>query len=467
MRHNEKEPKSSIKQILSEYEVMSQKGTASFHEETVFIQMIDLLEEEGKWQRALKMSDAAISQHPFSADLFIRKAELLLNRNMIDECLVTIGKAEVFAPANIHLLLLKADLISAKGNHEDALSIIEAAKSIATFEDVSEVFLTEAHIYEDMHNFREMYQSLSRCLQADPNHTEGYDTMLKLVLRKAYFKDSIGLHNKLIDENAYNWQAWRNLGFALRGVHKIDEAIEAFEFAFAIEDSCKIAYMEAAEMLIEKEQYLRALYIYENAIFNTHEDAEIMKQLGYCYEKLKEYKTAQVFYERSLEYDAEYEDSFYRMGECAILQGQWQKAVDYFKKAIKLNPHREEFHAGLAEAYFHTDQLSKALFSYRKAAYIAPDDITYWMRYAYFLINIGQEKMALRVLLQAEMYCGGPEIEYCRVACLYQMGKQSEALYLLGEALQCDYDTHKTLFRWRPELAKNEEMQRVIMAFLP
>ncbi len=465
MKQLNPEQQSYVKTLVKEYEVMSQKETVSFYEETVFIGMIDILEEEGKWQKAVAIADAAITHHPFSADLFLRKAELLLNRNMIDECIVTIDRAELFAPTNTNLRILRAELLTAKGEFEEALSILDELKGKTSLQDLSDIFFMEAHIYEDLRDYAAMFRSLRRCLLTNRANTEGYNSMLLLVEKKSYFKESIEFHNKLIDQDAYNWRAWLNLGFALRGSGKIDDAIDSFEFTFAIDKSCKMAYMEAADLLIEQKKYSHALYVYENAIFNTQEDGELMLQIGYCYEKLKEYKTANAYYQRALEFEPDDANIYYRMGKCANSLGQYHEAIRSFREAIKYDGHREDFYAGMADAYFQSDQLSNALFSYRKAAYLAPEDVGYWLRYTYFLLNIGQEKMALRALEMADINCGAPELEYCRVACLYQMGKQHEALYRLGEVLQCDFETHKSLFQWRPELAKNTDMQAVIMAF--
>ena len=465
MKQLNPEQQKNVKRLINEYEAMSQKGTVLFHEETVFIDMIDILEEEGKWQKAATFADDAISQHPFSTDLYLRKAELLLNRNMIDECLVTIDRAELFAPLNTDLRILRAELLTTKGEFEEALSVLDELKGKTSLLELSDIFFIESQIYEDLKDFGAMFRSLRRCLLTNPENTEGYTSMLLLVEKRGNYKESFELHNKLIDTNAYNWKAWLNLGFALRGMGKVQEAIDAFEYVFAIDESCKIAYMEAGDLLIEKEDYTRALYVYENAIFNTHEDAEIMQQLGFCYEKLKDYKTALIFYTRALEFDSQDADVYFRIGECVKSQGQYKKAIEAYHKALKLDAQRENFHAALADAYLKSDQLSNALFSFRKAAYLAPDDVTYWLHYTYFLLNIGQEKMALRALEMADLNCGASEIEYCRVACLYQMGKQNEALYRLGEVLQCDFETHKSLFQWRPELAKNTDMQAVIMAF--
>lgn len=467
MKQLNPEQQTYVKSLIKQYEAMSQKGTVSFYEETVFNDMIDILEKEGKWKKAILIADAAIAQHPFSSDLYLRKAELLLNHNMIDECLVTIDRAELFAPSTYKLQLLRAESLALKGCFDEALIILNGLKGRTTLEELSDIFLIEANIYEDLRDYGAMFRSLRRCLLSDNTNTEGYTSMLLLVERKGYYKESIEFHNKLIDQDAYNWRAWLNLGFALKGIGHSNEAIEAFELAFAIEKSCKMAYMEAAELLLEEQKYMHALYICETGIFNIKEDADIMFKIGYCYEMLKEYKTANAYYQRVLDFNHDDADALYRMGECAQILGQYNQAITYYKEAIKFDNQREEFYASMADAYFQIDELSSALFSYRKAAYIAPEEVTYWLRYIYFLLNIGQERMALRALEMADVNCGAPELEYCRVACLYQMGKQSEALYRLSEALNCDYETHKSLFKWRPELAKNKDMQAVIMAFLP
>ena len=467
MRHQRVKHQNQLEYLLNQYEVMSQKNTACFYEEAVFVEVIDYLESDGQWHKATAIVEVAIAQHPFSPDLYLRKAELLLNRNMVEECLVTIAQAEIFAPCNVNLNLLRAELVAAKGSFVEAFAILDQLKPKANAEEMSEIYLTEAIIHEDLRNKNAMFKALRLCLLSNPENTEGYQKLMLLVEKCRFYSQSIEFHNKLIDRNAFNWLAWLNLGMALRGVGKNNAAVEAYEFAFAINEECLMAYMEAGETLLELGEYERAKLVYEVAIFNTTENADLLLQLGNCYQLLNNHKAAIGFYERVVEFDKMNSEAYYNIGESAKILQQWQKSIDAYKKAIKLEGQKEDYHAGLADAYFQNNQLSDALFSYRRAANIGFDDVTYWLRYAYFLLNIGQVKTALKVLEKADMYAGGTEIEYCRIACLYMMGKRSEALYKLSEALQCDYETHKTLFSWQPELAKKEDLQAVIMAFLP
>lgn len=467
MRHANSNPQMSVKLLVSSYLELSQKGTAPFVEETVFQQMIDLCNEEGNWRRALHLAVEGIAQHPFCADLYLRKAQLLLNQHKIKESLVTIEQAEIFAPDNVNIRLLHAELLAVSGKCEEALSLLADAKNNASKAERSEIYLVEAQILGDLGRFKEMFAATRRALLADPSNTEGYEKMLWATEYAQKFDDSIALHNQLLDRDAYNWRAWLNIGFAHEAKGDLVEAIDAFEFAFAIDEKCRAAYMEAGELHLQMGDYLRAIYVFENAIFNTDEDAVLLQRIGTCYLKMGDVKAAKVALGRSLELDGNDHETHFRLGECAAMNGKYSKAVNFYLRATALNNRKEEYFAALGDAYFQLENYSQSLASYRKAAFIAPDDVQSWLRYAGFWLTVGQEKKALRVLEDAEMYSFGAEIEYCRIACLFSMGRKSEALYRLGEALQTDFDKHETVLTWQPKLAENADFQAVIKSFQP
>ncbi|MDZ7876245.1 MAG: tetratricopeptide repeat protein [Saprospiraceae bacterium] len=467
MKHVNSDQQMSVKLLVSSYLELSQKGTAPFIEETVFLQMVDLSNEEGNWRRALRFATEGITQHPFCADLYLRKAQLLLNQNKIAESLVTIEQAEIFAPMNVNIRLLHAELLAVKGQTDAALLLLEDGKSHVSRSELSEIHLVEAQIFGDLGRFKEMFESVKRALLADSSNTEGYEKILWATEYSLKFDQSIVLHNQLLDRDAYNWRAWLNIGFAHEAKGQLDEAITAFEFAFAIDEKCRAAYMEAGELHVQKGNYLRALYVYENAIFNTEEDATLLQRIGLCYQKIGDLKSAKVALNRALELDGNDHETHFRLGECAALDGKYAQAVNFYLRATVLNSKNEAYFAALGDAYYHLENYSKAVASYRKAAFIAPDDVDYWLRYAGFWLKVGQEKKALKVLENAEIYTFGAEIEYCRIACLFSMGRRSEAMYRLTEALQTDFDKYETVLTWQPTLAENADFQAVVKSFQP
>lgn len=462
MEHLNSQQKMHVKQVISRYEAMSQKGTVSFTEEAVFLQMIDFCDTEGKHRKALRLVDDAITQHPFSADLFLRKAHLLLNQHKIAESLVTIKQAELFAPQHINIGLLHAELLSLHGKHDEALHILSELKPVANREERSEIYLVEAQLYEDLNKHSKMFDSLRQCLLLNSTNLEAYEKMIWATEYSQRYADSVIFHNRLLDRNSYNWRAWLNLGFAHEAMENVDEAIDAFEFAFAIDEKCRAAYLEAGELHLQRNDYQRAQYVFESAIFNTGEDALVLQKLGFCSEKTNNMQTALQYYTRSLELNNGDAKTYFHLGECYKSLKKSQKAIDAYLRAVTIDSRNEEYHAGLAQAYWQTEQYGKALSSFRKAAFTAPDDIKYWMLYAGFLFHVGQEKKALLVLQDAQNYTYGVEIEYGQIACLMSLGRRGEALYRLSEALTEDFEKHTTLLNWQPDLAQNTDFQNMI-----
>jgi tetratricopeptide (TPR) repeat protein len=469
MKHQNINQQQQVERLILEWNEMSQKKAYRFIEKAVYLEMIDHLIKGAQWQRATAIVNHAMIQHPRSTDLYLRKAELLLNRNMIAECIVTIQEAETFAPSNIDLRLFRAEISMAQGSFIEALEILDETKLNAAPDELSEVFLLEASVYEDLQDKDAMFKALRRCLWINPYNTEGYNKMLHMLSYKAYLHEGIAFFNKILDRDAYNWLAWLYLGLTLRSIDKVEEAIEALEYAYAIEPNCGLAYSEVADMLLERGDITRALLTYENALYNTHEDPEIYRELGHCHEKLENYHAAISFYERSLDLKKSNPEAYFRLGEASRKLKWGQKAIDAYTMALKMNNQNEFYHGGIAAAYFQTGELAKAMFSYRRACYIGFDEVTNWLRYIYFLLNIGQVKMAQKALDKAEEFAGGVELDYARVACLYLSGKKAEAAYQLGDmdVANDSLEMFKSNFEWQPDIAEDPDAIRVIMTFLP
>ena len=69
--------------LLGRFEEMSETGIG-FMEESDYERLIDYFEERLQVEKAIEVTDLALSQHQFSSILLIRKAQLLLSVNDID-----------------------------------------------------------------------------------------------------------------------------------------------------------------------------------------------------------------------------------------------------------------------------------------------------------------------------------------------------------------------------------------------
>ena len=72
-------------------------------------------------------------------------------------------------------------------------------------------------------------------------------------------KESIAYFGNFLDKNPYSKAAWFNLGIAYNNTEEYDKAIEAYDFAIAIDDSFASAYFNKANSYANLNLYEKAI----------------------------------------------------------------------------------------------------------------------------------------------------------------------------------------------------------------
>ncbi len=466
MRQHNFENQHTINDLISEYEAMSQKGTVGFFEKAAFHCILDYYERHGLIDQALSVVDHALGQHPYYGEFYLLKAQLLLDKGFETQALGCLEKAEAFTPNDIGIHLLRVDALISLSQYQDALLLLDNMKRGAVKSDLSEIYLREAIIHEHIEDYNEMFRSLRSSALANPENRETLERMWYCVEISENFSRSVQLHKKLVDINAYSSLAWYNLGLAQAGLENYEDAAEAFEYAFLIDEKFGFAYRDCAAALIQLNQYEKALECYEEYLEHFNPDCDLYTKIGQCYEFLDNYTLAKTFYIRAARINPMNDEVYYRMGECYVKERRWKSAITSYTKAVKLDNRKEEYIAALAEAYYQMNDPIKASYLFKKATETAPEQAKYWIQYSSFLMEVGEKEEALEVINEAIIYACGTELHYCRIVCLFALGRRQEALLSLKETLYKDFDMHDSLFDLSPELANDAEVLSVISAHL-
>lgn len=455
----------TLNDLVSEYEAMSQKGTVVFYEETVFSQIISYYENENLIELALSTVDLALSQHHYSSNLFCKKAELLALQKQESAALAAIEQAELLSPSDYEVILIKAEVIGLFGNHSLALSIIESVRDSYMGHDnkiLADIYFSEGIIYERLHEYDSMFTSWKQTLMLNPTHEEALERIWICVEMSRKFKESIELCNHIINQDPYCYMAWYNLGHAHTYYGNYEEAIEAYEYAFIINNTFEWAYRDCAELCMEIQNYAKALDCYEEVLTHIQPDGELLFKIGQCYYNMGKIEIAQQFYIRSIKLDEINDEVYFHLGECWAKLGNWQKAIHYYKRAIEIEDKREDYYACLAEIYIKLERYEKAFHYFDRAVELGPEQADIWVKFATFLIEMNAYEEALDILLDANEHAIGTEILYCKAACLFQLKQESDALDVLGEALEEDFKMHSILFKYLPELKTNKKVKAII-----
>lgn len=460
------EENQSLLDLVTDYETLREQGQEVVWEEKAFAQVIEYYERENQLPRAIEATNYAIKNFAYSADFYLKKAQLLIDNHQETQALKVLEEASIFTPFDPEIGLLRAEALSRMGLREEALDLLDELKRDADSTTLANIYVCEAAVHESSEEYERMYYALKGALQENPRHEEALEQLWLCVEATRKYEESIGLHQEVIEADPYSYLAWYNLGHAHAYLGNYQEAIEAYEYAFLTNEKFEFAYRDCAEMCFEVKQYRKALQCYEEILERFESDSEVLFCMGQCYQQLEDYTNARANYTKALNLDPYNDEILFCIGECYARAGKWKQAVKAFKKAIDIEDFREEYYAALAEAYAELGEAKQAETNFKKAVEIAPDQIEYWMQYTGFLIEADRVEEALDVLHEAEDYSTGAELLYCRIACLFALGRRQEALYWLAEALEEDFEMHEALYEVLPSLRNDQEVLSIIKNFL-
>lgn len=455
----------AIYDLVTEYENSSRQGLAVFLAEKAYQQLIDYYEEEGQLDRALEVVDQAIEQYNYSVDFYLRKAHLQIDTHHEQAALDTLDEAALFAPDEVEIDLLRAEAFIYMNRINDALVLLEERKLQGPRSTLSDILLVEAMAYEHQEEYELMFYTLSRALRVNPKNEEALERVWLAVELSKKYEESIKLHDDLLNHDAYLYLAWYNLGHAHAYLGNYEQAVEAYEFAYVINERFEYAYRDCAELCFEMKRYGKALKCFLEILELFEPDSELLLRIGQCYRELGNYVQARSFCHRAIKMDPLNDEVHFHMGLCYSDEKKWKLAVRSFRKALSIESSREEYYAALAEAFFYTDDWEKAEQLYRTAVDIAPEDIAYWLKYVAFLLAADRPSTALNAIEEAEEYELGVKLLYARVATLCSIGRRKEAMYWLGEALSEEYDLYPVLFGLVPELEQDSGLLSLIASY--
>jgi len=452
----------TLSHLVSKYEISTQENKDAFFEEASFIQLIDYYTQKGMETNALNALEHALDCHRFSGSLNLRKAIFLLGKERYEKALDAIDFADVLMPNNLKITLVKAKVISHLDRTSEALCLLQDLKKEMTS---SEIYLCEASIYERLEQYSEMFDALKFALAIEPSNEAALDKLWLCTEMSKRYEDSIILHDELLSENAYSSRAWYNLGHAHAYLGNYDEAIDAYEYAYLVDENFEFAYRDRAEICYELQYYKEALKSYDEALGLFEPDADLYLRVAQCHYHLSDSRTAKKYLAQAALLDSmQEEDIYFYIGKCYEAESDLNLAIGFYQKAIQIDDRREEYFIALAKAYVRQHQTILAEDAFQSATDTAPEDMNCWFEYAQFLIKEDRSEEALALLEEAAFYAIETDVLHCKVACLLLLGEREEAFRLFNDTLSEDYDSHGFFFHIMPEM-KEDTVIRAILSF--
>lgn len=455
---------SDVVGLVQQYEQAQKEHKPLLLDEESYERIIQFYQENREFKRAVSVANSALERYPFSPGFFILKAESLAEQSNFDEALQSLELAETLDATEITIYLIRADIYLWTGKHSEALQQLEKAHSLADMpEDLTDIYLLQADVYEDLELYDNVMQALKNAAKADPQNEEALNRLWFSVEITGRFEESEKFHRTLIDENPYNYLAWFNLGHALYNLDKTDDALEAFGYVTAIEDSFDPALIFAGDIYFERKDFVKALEFYMEAMRVNKPYKETFYKAAECYEQMQDFHKCRYYLRKATVIDSEYDEAFYKIGETYMAEENYAQAVQAFERTLKIAPENPDYLAATADACLMNEDPAQALVYLKRAIEIDPNNKLLYINLASAYFGMEDSDNCVNTLTStAKLFPNSADLYYINSVFLFQSGLRQEALASLQTALGMSTEEVDIIFQMDASLHEDTDVQLLL-----
>ncbi len=455
--------------VIRKYEDAENSQQTLFLDEETYLRIIEFYMDNREFKRANGVVENALEQYQYSCELWVKKAELLAEQNKYDASLAALESAENLDKTEIAIYLLRSDIYLSQGRHDEALDVIAQGLPLADDpDDICDLYLEQADIYEDMGLYSEVLESLRDCLKSNPENEEGLNRLWFCTELTEQYEESRAFHKMIVDENPYNHLAWFNLGHAYAGLKRYDEGIEALEFAVAIDDSYDLAYEMMGDVYFDQKNFAKALECYHDSIRSGKPNKETLCKVAESYSQLKDYHKARGYFRKALAIDPNYDEAFFLVGETYRAEGNYAKAVEAYERAAKISPENVDYLNALGDACIMNDEVEGAILVFERVLTLSPNIKQHYINLATAHYGMENFRQCFDILTEAsEKFDNPADIWYIKFVFYNQIGNKNEALVSLQKGLLISFEDHSLIFEMDERLSHDETVLAIIEQFRP
>lgn len=453
------------KDVLKRYHIFINKKSVYFTEEEIEA-LVQYLHGLRKSEDALSIIDWGITQYPYTIEIRIEKADILIGLERIDEALVVLQKVYQLTQNNIDFYVLTSEIYLMLEEYQKALEIFNI--SLSVFKDDEEDFFDLLYAYVDLFSDYEKFDTLFECLCKVLNepslvNEEIMFTFAVFVEKTKRYKDSIPYYQRFIDKQPFNLSTWFNLANAYQQLKLYEKAIDAYLYALAIQGEFELVHRQLAICYIKIRQYHEAS-IYLDYLVNERkfEDIDLLKKLAYCHYKTKAYTKATIYYIKALQIDNSDHNILFQLAQIEYRGGQYQKAYYYIKEAIQIAPQKAEYYYLCGQCFLKLNNIEDALKYFSQATAHKTQQPKYWESFLIHLLKTESYQKAQETAQTALFYTQRNYFQYFLVMASWQLNQKKKAVEMMNHIVPISNKESRSLKKLLPLLPIHQELKQLI-----
>ncbi len=451
-----------IRQVVLKFERMGRNKEKYFFDVFEFESLIDYYIENNNSAKAFEAASLAIQQHPNSVSIQIRRARVLLDKGRAVEALSILKKQEDIEPGNHEIFITKGTALGMLGDIQGAKKIFDYALTLDS-EETANILFAIVTVLQNLNYYEHLIPYLLRLIRMEPNYRAHLYDLAYAYEKIDKLSESIFYYEKYLDEEPFSDSAWYNLGVVYNKKELYNKALEAYDFALAINSLNTFVIFNKANILYNLDRYAEAIPVYHEFLENEPDSFEAFTYLAECYEKTGDTELAKKYFHDAIELEPEYADAWFGLGVIEYNSGNADEGLIYFRKAVRLDDENPEYWYLLGKTHYIKGEIKTALTCFRESLKLDAYYNEVWIDLGKIIITENLIGRAIPYLEKAYRVTGNlPGINYLLAVFFLHRGDREKAYRHLLVGIEIDKELFTEFRDIFPERFSSRKISKLL-----
>ncbi|MBP5327317.1 MAG: tetratricopeptide repeat protein [Bacteroidales bacterium] len=437
-----KNQRREVKSLVLNFEAMDKKGDSRYYDVDQLETIIDFYLETADHDMLEKSVQYSEKLFPDSTEIKLRRVHLLHLQERYDEALSILKQLEQLEPDDTDVLYALGMVYSALDQPRKAIQYYHKA-TVDGFE-LGIVYSNIADEYVKMDQRAEARNYYRKALRINPNDEHSIYQLANCYEADGLVEQWIKYFQRFIEDNPYSKTGWFCLGEAFVAEELYERAIDAYQYAIAIDAEYYYAYTQMASCQMALNKPDEAVAAMHEACNHTEDKATVYFQIGEIFRSQNNVQTAATYYRKAINEDSFFAEAWNALASCYGIMQDYSTAIDCSKRALRIDPESPSYLTTLALIYAEIGDHENADRFFNLAIPFYTDFEQGWLALADYKIMLEKYDDAIDILNKGLLNCELVlEFNKRLALCYYHTGRRN---MLFNAVRACIYDNENGAF---------------------
>lgn len=315
---------------------------------------LEVHDEEGL-EAAIRLGEQL---YPDNTDIRLRRTHLYGIQGYLSQALRLLKELEKSEPNNTDVCYSLGTLFSAMGKGKESIDYF--LKAAADGYDLGMIYGNIGDEYDKLRNTVQAVHYYRKAIAHNPDEERSLYHLSGIWVSQGRYTQSERFFSHHVEEHPYSKVGWYCLGDTYLELDLPEKAVDAFEYALAIDKTYYNAYIHLFYAYNNMGNQTEAIRVLHESLDYADDRSFVLYSIGCVYLETGNYHTASVYFRDAIKEDPAHYGAWRDLGYCSEQMGYLDEAAGYYNRAISLNPDDDYSWLCLADLYINQQRFTEA-----------------------------------------------------------------------------------------------------------